>query len=141
MRNISQIIFVFLIVLFVGCEYSDNGNLSELKFNVACISLCEDEEFMVNCSEVIQDNQNRIFYDKTTTKTDSSLLVTFDFVDDCCLNFTGDYIVENEILKLYFYLNDDENYRCECKCNYRMVYQFQHLKTPWKRIRIIKLKS
>lgn len=137
----KNLIYILNFTLIISCQHTKSDQKEKISFSVSNMAICEDLEFKASCYDDIRTKQNLLYYDRNVLKTDSSLIVTFDFIEDCSLKYTGSYELIDEVLYLSYFLTDDENIGAECKCNYRMIYQFKNLNEHWKRIKIKKLKS
>ena len=73
-------------------------------------------------------------FDTIQTYTIDSTIISFDFISDCCEEFSGDATVVNDTLTLFYFKTNDVS--CDCYCDYRMTYHIDTKDRQWKGIKI-----
>ena len=133
--NITRSI-IFISLCFIGCQSTTEKTESSHFPEISCIALCDKHEPIHY--ELTRKHEGKIYYDKTITKTKDSVIVSFDFIETCCLDFNGHWEIKDEVLILTYSQKDKSNLGCDCKCDYRMKYIFNPNQQFWKRVRIKK---
>lgn len=121
---------LFLVFLLSGCVQSSDPPMREKGVPHIEITECTGSEPDVSL-------ERNVYFNKEVKSVNDTTTISFDFVRDCCMEFDGDWQIENEILTLRYYPNkENQEPPCECKCTYTMKYHFNHNDYSWKSIRI-----
>lgn len=155
----------WLTILLVTCTFlfgctsdeesvnsADSVETMEVRSNVDCIfkppasnvwckeqveQLCDLPPHKVMTGEEIKRYGMRKPYNYHKKDSRDSLILSFEFIDDCCLKFTADTYQSQDSLFLGFYLPNDSNKVCDCWCDYRMTYRIKKDAVAWKTISIV----
>jgi hypothetical protein len=101
-------------------------------YNVSCIPLCDDSKgIFLDLKELTKHGRYKP-YNTTQTINKDSAIVSFDFIDDCCMEFSGDITVTNDTLMLYFFQTNI--ICCDCYCDYRISYHINKTGQQWNNI-------
>jgi len=101
-------------------------------FTAKCELLCDDEHGkFLDVEKLKKYGQHRPYDIKQKNKQDS-LIVTFDVIADCCMDFTGGVQIKKDTLVLeYQPPNDSSANGCDCSCDYRMIYRINKKDKHW----------
>jgi hypothetical protein len=95
--------------------------------------LCNDS-VSLDIKEMIKHGK-LIPYDIVELVSKDSVTISFDFITECCLTFSG-YIDLNQDTLFLKYIQ--RNFvPCDCYCSYRMIYQLDKRDRHWKAIKIL----
>jgi hypothetical protein len=75
-------------------------------------------------------------YDTIQVVNKDSVTISFDFITDCCRNFSGDVDLRQDTLFLKYGPSNDST-RCDCYCDYRMTHSIYKKDRHWKSIKIL----
>ena len=145
MTKSLYIVGISLIVL-VGCGSNEESNSDYLPSSWSTVgfrSLCKERESHMAPNELVREHDGKTYYNKKVSETDHDTQITFDFISDCCQAFLGKHEEKDNKLYLYYY-PDSNSVKCDCKCDYRMIYTFVHNNQPrkdWDRIIIKKVEG
>ncbi len=103
-------------------------------FKARCQSLCDEEKGIFLSKEKIKKHHYNP-YDTVQTSSKDSVKVSFDFIADCCMDFSGKVYIKLDTLTLEYGIANDSVSRCDCLCDYRMIYQISRNK-HWSKIKI-----
>jgi hypothetical protein len=110
-------------------------------FTAKCELLCDEEQGkFLDIEKLKKYGQHNPYGIKKKDKQDS-VIVSFDVIADCCMDFAGGVQIKNDTLILeYQPPHDSLAYGCDCSCDYRMIYRINKkdkhwvdLKTKYKR--------
>ena len=76
-------------------------------------------------------------YDTVEVIKKDSVTISFDFITDCCLTFSGDADLRQDTLFLKYGFSSDTMNPCDCYCDYRMTYILDKKDKYWKAIKIL----
>lgn len=117
-----------IILLFISCNNNESKSTDEPKDDIN-----RKQEFYQNqmkiknfqfendgtCDDALEDTIHEMYipYIESKILTDSTAIIEFKFIDDCCQYFLGDYSIINDTL-LFAYENVGDP-ACFCICWYR----------------------
>jgi hypothetical protein len=110
-------------------------NEEGLWFVAKCQALCDEEKGKFLSREKIKKHHTYNPYDTTQTISKDSIKVSFDFITNCCMDFSGKANIRFDTLTLEYGIAHDSVPRCDCLCDYRMIYQISRSK-HWSKIKI-----
>ncbi len=119
----------------VSCIYEPPASHVWCKEQV--LQLCELPPHRVITHDDIKRNGMRKPYNYQKEENKDSLILSFEFIDDCCLKYTADTYQSQDSLFLGYYLPNDSNKVCDCWCDYRMTYRIKKDSVAWKTISIV----
>ena len=103
--------------------------MTNKKFAFQCTDNCESgsasEATLMKYERYIPFNIERI-------TTDSNCVVTFRFIDDCCLEFVGDIQQSSEMIALSY--KNISNDACDCYCEYGYMFELKMENSIGKKI-------
>lgn len=101
--------------------------MKEKNFQLKMLGPCEDVP-----GDTPGETQDVFIDSKNITGTNA--VVEFRFVDDCCMEFSGDYNIKNDTLTFqYEQIND---VKCDCYCLYKYRLTINKTKAPFHAIEI-----
>jgi hypothetical protein len=112
------------------CQNRQNGSILQVTFT----PLCDDQK------GIFLDPAKKAKYGRDPYNLKSSIfhdtaLLSFEFISDCCRQFSGDSKVENDTVTLY-YFNIGRNV-CDCYCDYRMTYRVLLHTDHWNKMTVL----
>lgn len=108
---------------------------SSIIFNAKCIHLCDDEKGLFLDQRKFMKYGYWNPYDTVQTSKGDTTMIAFDFIADCCLDFSGHAVVFKDTLVLSYGLADTLA-GCDCSCDYRMVYSLNNRAENWSAVKI-----
>jgi len=102
-------------------------------FTAKCLPLCDEEKGKMVSKEKVSKHHTYNPYDTTQVLSNDSVKISFDFIANCCLNFSGNAYVRKDTLILEY--ARDSSALCDCLCDYRMIYQISRAK-HWAKTKI-----
>jgi len=126
--------YCLLYLLFVTIACTNNKPKSQDWFTVTYIDLCKENSHEDYETNVMKYERYAPF---ALHQKDSAnfVCVSFDFIADCCLDFSGNAKTEKGNLKL-LYWNTKKEPQCDCICQYRMHYVIDPKQAEWEKISI-----
>ena len=116
---------------------SNNDWRKEEWYSVKYESLCDDRKGIFVDAKKVEKYGNYHPYDTAQKIINDSVLISFDFISDCCLEYSGEVIIRNDTLFLGYGLASDTLSPCDCYCDYRMNYKIKATDRFWSKIAII----
>lgn len=101
---------------------------------VKCEHLCDDEKGKFPSRETLKEHLGDEFYDLVKREQNDSIFIAFNFIKDCCMDFTGTASIREDTLLLTFLPAIDSS-RCDCLCDYRMHYRINKKDEKWSVIK------
>lgn len=101
---------------------------------VKCEHLCDEEKGKLPSRETLNEHIGDEFYDFIKSEQDDSIFIAFDFIKDCCMDFTGTASIREDTLLLTF-LPANDSAGCDCYCDYRMHYGINKKDETWSVIK------
>lgn len=135
MKRLIVELTLLIFALIAGCQESRSSSISE--------NLKEEPRIeFIECQNSSPDHSlgRKTFVNKREVEKDGVRTVSFDFVNNCCLEFTGKWKLENEVLTLSYYPSGEVQEPCDCKCLYTMKYHFKSDDYSWYRVKVRKRK-
>jgi hypothetical protein len=124
-------------------SYTWKGNFKTLGqqrlqkgYSVVGLPLCDDSKGKFLDDAKLEKYGYYTPYDVQKTEMADSLKVTFDFIANCCLNFTGDINSKGDTLSLTYFIKEGNGGACDCSCDYRMIYVVKKQTTAFRVIKI-----
>lgn len=134
--GIRFIITLTILVGVISCKQkksvADSGKVDKW-FVAKFYPLCNDS-VSLDIKEIIKHG-NHIPYDTVELVVKDSVTISFDFITDCCLTFSGDVDLNQDTLFLKY--SQTSSAPCDCYCSYRMTYQLDKKDRHWKAIKIL----
>lgn len=116
--------------------FQDSPTADSSWYSVKFRALCGNKQKTeVPFSKVAKYDTYNPYDTVVTTKTDS-VLVSFDFIADCCLTFSGRAQVLRDTLILTYGLDKYYDEACSCYCDYRLSYRIHAKELSWSQIKI-----
>ena len=110
-------------------SYTWEGNYAALmqmqqqkQYRVEGLPLCDDSKGKFLDNGKLDKYGYYTPYAYQHTEGADSLRVAFEFITNCCLNFTGDIDRKGDTLVLTYFLKEGSGSACDCSCDYRMTY-------------------
>ena len=101
-------------------------------FTAKCELLCDEQRGRFLDLEKLQRYGQHKPYDIKQVSKQDSVIIAFDFIADCCLDFAGGAKIQNDTLILEYQLpHDSLMHGCECSCDYRMIYKVDKKDKNW----------
>ena len=159
MKNIYYLIITAL--LFISCESNDAKKAISEAQNQDTVSkdnivekdtLTKEEVYceimktknislylIGDCEDALDDSTHEHYtaYIDNEIITDSSITVDFKFISVCCMEFLGDYFIQNDTLFFEYEQVNDE--MCACLCWYRFKLKIENIKTKFDKY-VIRMK-
>lgn len=114
-----------------------NPPVETLAFSVKTETLCDDEKGIFPDPEKLARYVNYVSYDTVQTVTGDSAVVSFEFIADCCLAFTGEATRLDDNLRLSYRVAENSPAACDCRCDYRMRFTLAKPEKMWQKVQII----
>jgi len=158
------IIIILFISLFVGCDNNKQNESSNLNtvskdtsglikplpnagltikwkkenwFTVAYQPLCDDRKGLLLDYKKFKKYGKHNPYDTIQKIIKDTTIVTFDFISDCCIEYSGEALIRDDVLYLAYGPATPPR-PCDCYCNYRMIYKIHTRNIHWKKVVIQK---
>lgn len=138
---------IVLLYLLSGCHESQQikqdvkidsvsirGWSKEPWYNVRYQSLCDDSKGIFVDLKKVKKYGNYNPYDTIQKVFKDSTIISFDFISDCCIEYSGEVINRNDSLFLGYGLATDTVSPCDCYCDYRMTYYINTKDRHWNKI-------
>jgi hypothetical protein len=156
-----SIIFISIFFCFAGCQSSEqnenqiiadgvkdsliinntrpdsDSSINRKKenwYSASYQSLCDDTKGLFLDLKKFRKYGKHNPYDTTQNILKDSTLISFDFISDCCLKYSGEALFRNDTLYLGYGLATEEARPCDCYCDYRMTYKILNRDRHWKKI-------
>jgi hypothetical protein len=108
-------------------------------YTVQFIDLCSANPEVLVSGQEKKQRGTRIPYNYEKQDTKDSLILSYEFIDDCCMPYRGDAYQSNGDLYLGFYLpRADSVTSCDCWCKYQMQYRIKKDSVAWNAILIVR---
>lgn len=102
-------------------------------YDVRFKSLCDDSKgIFLDFKKVSKYGKHNPF-DTIQQKFKDSTVVSFTFISDCCLEYSGEVIIRNDTLFLGYGHTTDIIQPCDCYCDYKMTYRISTKDKHWKK--------
>jgi hypothetical protein len=97
-----------------------------------CEHLCDEEKGRNVSREDLLQHLNDDFYDLVQQEQNDSIFISFDFIKNCCMDFTGTASIKEDTLLLAYQIpHDSLSGGCDCSCDYRMHYRINKKGKTW----------
>lgn len=126
---------LFSIILIGSCGRNSDRDDGDW-FSVQFISLCEDHPGVTDFDK-LEKYGTRHPYDTTRVIKGDSLIISFDFMDDCCLTFSGQAQKKQDTLVLKYGWDKWYTESCGCICEYRLIYRIYRNDKIWRITKIL----
>jgi hypothetical protein len=131
-----------LIVLtgLASCRHKDTVEDSvkaETWFIAKFDPLCDDSRGVFLDRNKLTKHGRLNPYDTVQVVNKDSVTISFDFITDCCRDFSGDVDLRQDTLFLKYGPSSNDTTRCDCYCDYRMTYRLEKGDRNWKSIKIL----
>ncbi|MCR9173338.1 MAG: hypothetical protein NXI10_12635 [bacterium] len=123
--------FIPLLTFLIACDQSSHKPSKDRKPPRIEVIECSGPPKEVGLERTLYFNKKVLSRGDTTT-------VSFDFVQDCCLDIEGKWKLDDDVLILSYQLKDKEQLPCECKCTYTAKFHFMRSSYSWSRVSIRK---
>jgi len=142
-RLIGFSAFILLVSLSFAFKVHDSEDLRKVPkwFSVEFHSLCREQNREGVMTDEMWSRGIHKPYDTVQTITSDSLIISFDFMDDCCLTFSGRAEIKNDTLLLNYGLDRVYTESCGCLCEYRLIYRINKKSKTWRALKIIHKKD
>ena len=135
LANISMTkvhIFIFGFLTLAACK-----NKTDIEYVAKCELLCDEEKGKFLDFEKLKKYKKWYPYDTVQNVSKDSIFISFDFITDCCLDFSGSVDIRHDTLKLFYgYPPSDTLGPCDCYCDYRMIYRIKNSNLSWSILKI-----
>lgn len=138
---------VLLLIVLTGlasCGISPKDNISHQSpagdsswYSVRFHALCDGKERREVSFDKVVKYDTYIPYDTVRAFKMDSVIISFDFIADCCLTFSGRAEVLNDTLFLRYGLDGEYVESCGCFCDYRLSYRINKKNLTWSGMKII----
>ena len=118
-------------------EPPENSANADRWFVTKFYSLCDDSRGIFLNLEKLNKHGKYNPYDTVQVVNKDSVTISFDFIADCCLTFSGDVKLRKDTLLLKYRFSSDTLVSCDCYCDYRMTYKLDKRQRHWKAIEIL----
>jgi len=136
LANISMTkgyLFIFGLLALASCQTE-----TEIKYEAKCELLCDEEKGKFLDIEKLKRYKKWQPYDTVQNIRKDSIFFSFDFITDCCLDFSGSVDMAQDTLRLlYGYPPVDTLGPCDCYCDYRMIYKIKNDNLSWSALKIL----
>lgn len=140
---------LMLSLALTACDFNKNASSSEASalpegsefleplstgdwFTAKCELLCDEEQGKFLDREKLLKHGDREPYDFKEVNKQDSVIISFDFIADCCMDFMGGAQIRNDTLILeYRPPHDSLVFGCDCSCDYRMIYRIDKKNKRW----------
>ena len=139
-----SVLLLFIVLLMASCVSNVKDNIvrnsppgDSTWYSVKFRALCDStERGEVRFDKVARYDTYSAYDTVVTLKTDS-VSVSFDFIADCCLTFSGRAQVLNDTLFLTYGMDREYTEACSCFCDYRLNYQIKKANLAWDEMKIV----
>jgi hypothetical protein len=100
-------------------------------------SLCDDSKGIFSDLNKLTKYGRLNPYDTVQMVNGDSIIISFDFITDCCRDFSGDVDLRGDTLLLKYSPSINDTTICDCFCDYRMIYRLDKRHRQWKSIKIL----
>jgi hypothetical protein len=116
------------------------ANVAELNnwFVAEFYPLCDDTQEIFLDLDKLKKYGKFNPYDMVQIIDHDSVTISFDFITDCCLEFSGSAELHQDTLFLKYGFQSDSLMPCDCYCDYRMIYKIAKRDKDWMGIKIVK---
>jgi hypothetical protein len=146
-NKMNRLLLTLIIGLIVMCcnnnKQGDNdtdSDNSELIKKESYLNKMKEKNFQLEingpCDDALEDtiHERSVVYIDSKTLNNKNAIIEFKFIEACCMEFLGDYSIENDTLK--FKLEQVNNLVCSCLCWYRYKLTVNEPKEKYKAINI-----
>ncbi len=98
-----------------------NQLMEEKNFEFICTDNCKSG---AASHEDVLNHKNKAYFKFEKVVSDSSVYIQYRFVQSCCMEFGGDYNIENGTIKLVHYQINES--ACDCRCVYEYAFNIQN---------------
>ena len=123
----------FFVMSIVSCSHKSTENRDW--FKVQFKSLCKGHEGFYDSAKLAKFGARP--YDTVRTVKGDSLIVSFDFIDDCCLTFSGVAQANQDTVILKYAWDKWYTEACACWCEYRLTYRIFRGGRNWRIVKIL----
>lgn len=146
------LISIFLLLLVCSCDESTQNRIPvETVATVDTNHVSEDwrkENWYKVSYEQLCDEMKGVFldykkvtklglhkpYDTLQVNYKDSTIISFEFISDCCMQFSGEVIHRNDTIFLGYGNASDTANPCDCYCDYKMRYKIDTIGKHWNKI-------
>lgn len=100
--------------------------------------LCDESKGIHVSEEMLAYRGKDVLYDTVQTVIGDSVIISFNFISDCCLEFIGEAELTGDTLKIGFGGSGGVTRICDCYCEYRMTYRIDKRDRRWSVIKIVR---
>lgn len=119
-------------ILFSSCvSQIEEDDWYEVYFE----SLCDKDNESFTIQEDIEKYERNEPFDFSKSDSLRFKYLSFKFIAECCLKFSGSANFYHDTLQLDYW-NTEENYPCECICDYKMTYKIDQKRGQWNHLRV-----
>lgn len=127
MRLISILTFIALL----SCQHK-----KDIQYSVRSELLCAPEQGKFLDERKFEQYGLWHPYDTVRQVNGDSVTISFDFITECCMDFTGSVDLSHDTLKLLYHSSND-SLGCDCYCDYRMIYKIKNKNLSWSSLKIL----
>jgi hypothetical protein len=128
----KRFVFILGFLTLASCQTKN-----DIDYVAKCELLCDDEKGKFLDIEKLKKYRKWRPYDTVQNVRKDSIFISFDFITDCCLDFSGSVEITQDTLKLlYGYPPADTLGPCDCYCDYRMIYKIKNDNLSWSTLKI-----
>ena len=146
------LIYIILLILIYACNNSQQKIvISEVVSDIDTNQVAQDwrkENWYKVSYEQLCDEMKGVFldykkvtklglhkpYDTLQVNYKDSTIISFEFISDCCMQFSGEVIHRNDTLFLGYGNASDTANPCDCYCDYKMRYKIDTVGKHWNKI-------
>ena len=133
LKNQSQNLRTFYSLLFITLLSLSACRGEHAWYEVRTADLCKDDPTHV--ASLYENTYERYEpYNIVHRESTGYESVDFEFIAECCLEFSGEAKVEYGLLTLKFW-NTKEKRPCDCICDYKMTFAMETI-YDWKKVQI-----
>ncbi len=100
--------------------------------------LCDESKGIHVSEEMLAYRGKDVLYDTVQTDVGDSVIISFNLISDCCLEFIGEAELTGDTLIVGFGGSGGVTRICDCYCEYRMTYRIDKRDRRWSAIKIVR---
>lgn len=108
-------------------------------YTVRFQSLCDELERNVTPERATRFGKLQAYNLKQENTAPDTVLVSFDFISNCCETHTGAAEIVDSTLTLNYYQTGAE--ACRCLCDYRLTYSISDTTLHWRSIAVERIEK
>ena len=132
--DLKYVFGIPFIIAFLSCN---NEGKTNNWYKVEFKSLCNENDPPVASYEVESKHNRDTPYDLEISDSSEFKLISFKFLAECCLEFSGTANIKHDTLKLKYW-DTKETAPCECICDYQLTYKLTRYRDRWKKVSVKK---